>query len=187
MAKFEIAHKLTQNFEGGFANNPNDSGGMTWRGIARNYNPKWKGWIIVDSILSTKPKDINSALYGCKLINDLVDEFYEVNYWDSINLDLISSQEVANLLFDSSVNMGVGRAVKFLQQSLYPAIVIDGKIGPKTIAAANAIDSKKLYDLILKLRKAKYDEIIAKNPSQIEFKKSWYSRLVPFEKANPTV
>lgn len=181
MASFKIAHKRTERFEGGYANDPLDSGGQTWRGLARNYNPKWKGWKIVDEILALKPKDKNKALYSHKELNELVDAYYEANYWDCINLDYIASQEVANSLFDISVNMGSGRAAKFLQQSLN--VLVDGKIGPKTIGAANSMDAKVLYDKINALRAEKYNQIIANNPSQEKFRKSWFSRIKPFEKA----
>jgi lysozyme family protein len=195
MADFYKAHRLTGKFEGGYANNSNDSGAETWRGIARNFWPKLAMWKEVDKLVPNKPKkwnsvtfkEINKKLWASDAVNKGVDSFYESNFWDTVNLDNINSQEVANLLFDISVNMGTGRAAKFLQQSLYPLIEVDGKIGPKTLSAANAMNSKKLYDLILRLRKSKYDEIIACNPSQKEFKTTWYSRLVPFENANPTV
>ena len=49
------------------------------------------------------------------------------------------------------------------------------------------MDAKNLYNSILQLRKSKYNQIIAANPSQVKFKASWYSRLVPFEKSNPLV
>ncbi len=34
--------------EGGYVNDPNDSGGETYAGIARHYNPGWEGWDEVD-------------------------------------------------------------------------------------------------------------------------------------------
>ena len=34
--------------EGYYVNDPSDSGGETYCGIARNSNPKWQGWKIVD-------------------------------------------------------------------------------------------------------------------------------------------
>lgn len=189
MADFKIAHKRTEKFEGGYAFDKDDSGGETWRGIARNYNPKWKGWPIIDKLVPVKPKKwdravfaaINKKLYAHTELNQWVDSYYEANYWDCINLDLIASQEVANSLFDISVNMGSGRAAKFLQQAL--GVIVDGKIGPKTIAAANSSDSKFLYDSINELRAQKYRDIIAANPSQKKFEKAWMSRVKPFEQA----
>lgn len=34
--------------EGGYVNDPDDKGGETYKGIARKFNPDWKGWKIID-------------------------------------------------------------------------------------------------------------------------------------------
>lgn len=191
MADFKIAHKITEKFEGGYANDSKDTGGETWRGIARNYWPKLSMWLSIDGLVPVKPTKwdrevfaaINAKLWASQEVNKGVDAFYETNFWDSVGLDGINSQEVANMLFDISVNMGSGRATKFLQQSA--GVLQDGKIGPKTLSTANSIKPELLYNDILQLRKSKYDDIITANPSQIKFKSSWYSRLVPFERSNP--
>ena len=44
-------------------------------------------------------------------------DFYKSNYWDPIQLDLITSQRVAEEIFDTAVNMGVGTAVKFAYEA----------------------------------------------------------------------
>ena len=191
MAKFLISQKITGKFEGGYANDPDDKGGETWRGIARNYWGKLAMWKVIDTLIPIKPKTwnrdvftaINKKLWASDEVNKSVDTFYESNFWDTVNLDNITSQEVANLLFDISVNMGSGRAAKFLQ--LASKVDPDGKIGNVTLEKANSINSKILYNEILDLRKKKYDEIIQENPKQEKFREDWYARLVPFEKSNP--
>ena len=35
--------------EGFYNNDPDDMGGETYRGVARNYHPQWEGWAIVDA------------------------------------------------------------------------------------------------------------------------------------------
>ena len=49
MAQFEPAFEKTMKFEGGYANNPADRGGETYRGIARKIWPGWNGWPLVDA------------------------------------------------------------------------------------------------------------------------------------------
>lgn len=183
MANFDLAYKITMSNEGGYANDPQDRGGETWKGVARNFCPQWSGWILVDKIKLTKPKSLNAALSAEASLDKLVLSFYKVNYWDVIKLDQINSQQVANQLFDIGVNMGTGRAAKFLQQAILPAITVDGLVGNMTISSANAQDPKKLYNAINDLRAAKYNQIIALNPSQAKFKNSWFSRIKTFEKA----
>jgi len=51
MANFETALMSTLKREGGFVNDPADSGGMTYRGISRKSNKRWVGWPIIDAML----------------------------------------------------------------------------------------------------------------------------------------
>ncbi|MBC7912857.1 MAG: hypothetical protein H7Y07_01930, partial [Pyrinomonadaceae bacterium] len=62
MANFDLAYKITMHNEGGYANDPQDNGGETWKGVARNFCPKWAGWVIVDRIKASYPKSLNAAL-----------------------------------------------------------------------------------------------------------------------------
>ncbi|MBC8054080.1 MAG: hypothetical protein H7Y13_13525 [Sphingobacteriaceae bacterium] len=186
MADFNQAYLITMQNEGGYANDPQDRGGETWKGIARNFWPQWKGWVIVDTIKATNPPVLNKALAAQTDLNNMVLQFYKSNYWDINKLDQINSQQVANQLFDIAVNMGVGRASKFLQQAISPQITVDGVIGPKTVAGANAMEPKQLYDAINVLRTEKYNQIIAANPSQAKFKNSWFSRIKPYDSSLPS-
>ena len=43
MANFDEAFALTMKSEGGYANNPNDTGGETYKGVSRKNHPKWNG------------------------------------------------------------------------------------------------------------------------------------------------
>jgi len=187
MASFNQAYGITMRNEGGYCNNPNDRGGETWRGIARNFWPNWTGWKIVDQIKALKPANLNTALDANATLEAQVLAFYKTNFWDTEGLDGIASQQVANQLFDTAVNMGTGVASKFLQQAINSlkanAVVVDGQVGPKTVAAANALDSLALYNAVCALRKTRYEQIIANNPSQSIFEKSWFSRIKPYDQA----
>lgn len=114
MADFEIAYKRTLKFEGGYVNNPNDSGGETYKGISRKNNPKWAGWAIVDSYKnkSNFPKNLNSDTK----LQQLVKECYRDNYWKPVWGDKIKNQAVADDVYDTAVNMGVGTSIKLLQR-----------------------------------------------------------------------
>ena len=184
MALFNLAYKITMKNEGGYANNPNDRGGETWRGIARNFWSTWSGWKIIDAIKAQHPASLNAALGANTVLETQVLAFYKQNFWDTEALDSIQDQQLANQLFDTAVNMGTGIASKFLQQGinvLNPnSVVVDGKIGVRTIAAANSLSPEKLYDAICTLRKQRYLNIIAANPSQSVFKNSWFSRITPY-------
>ena len=108
MADFNKAFDKTSMHEGGYVYDPDDAGGETYRGISRKYNPQWIGWETIDK---TRPNIPNNEL------DPLVRQFYKVGYWDINKLDNFP-QSVANEMFDTGVNMGTGRAAKFLQKSL---------------------------------------------------------------------
>lgn len=184
MADFKEAYRITMQNEGGYANDPLDRGGETWRGITRTFWPQWRGWAIVDKIKLANPDNLNQALANDIELDAQILQFYKRNYWDVIKLDSIKSQQVANQLFDIAVNMGVGRASKFLQSAIVPAVLVDSIIGPVTLTGANEMEPKVLYDAINNLRAQKYNQIIAANPSQARFRKSWFSRIKPFDSSS---
>ncbi len=187
MAQFNQAFEITMGNEGGYSNNPNDHGGETWKGIARNFWPSWAGWNIVDEIKAQKPTNLNSALSGSTELQSLVLAFYKQNFWDTESLDSLNNQQTANQLFDAAVNMGTAVAARFLQEavnSINPnTLVVDAQVGPKTIAAANLQNPEALYNAVCTLRKQRYQQIIAANPSQAVFENSWFNRIKPYADA----
>jgi len=116
MADFHIAHKKTARNEGGYANDPADRGGETWKGIARKFHPNWPGWKIIDEYKIYK--DFKSRLARDEHLDKLLLEFYRVEFWNRIRGDEIRHQIVANSLYDSAVNMGVSQAIKLAQRAL---------------------------------------------------------------------
>lgn len=114
MADFLAAYKRTENFEGDniYTKTPGDSGGETWSGISRVFNPKWLGWKILDTILNKK----NNQVINNPELEELKLDFYRSNYWNPIWGDKISKQEVANDLYDTAVNMGVGTSIKLSER-----------------------------------------------------------------------
>lgn len=184
MANFINAFMITMNNEGGYANNPNDIGGETYAGIVRRFWPNWPGWTIIEPIVSQNPPNLDEALKTAPGLQAMVEAFYQENYWNTLSLTLLNCQQLANQLFDAGVNMGIKEAGLFLQQAICAispgAIAIDDLVGPDTITAANQQDDEALYNQVIAMRKQRYEEIIAANPSQAEFQNSWFSRLTPF-------
>ena len=190
MANFKIAYDITMGHEGGYANDPNDNGGETYKGVARKFHPNWPGWVAIDKIKSTlgKSTDIINKHAGLDAgLQFAIQSFYKTQFWDIINLDKITNQNIANELFDIGVNMGPGVAAKFLQESLnlcnngsklYPNLVVDGTVGPKTISCLN---NHLKPNLVLKtlnlLQGEKYLKIVRNNEVQERFWNSWLSRV----------
>ncbi len=186
MAKFNIAFDSTMGHEGGYANNPNDRGGETYKGIARKYWPKWGGWVILDKITPHTTANINKVAGSNVALQQAIRGFYQSNFWDNIKLTDISDQQLANNVFDFGVNGGTGRAARFLQMAANKAstcedVVVDGAIGLKTTGLVNSLNAKAVYEAYNVLKKAHYDSEIENNPSQAQFKNSWYSRIKPYK------
>jgi len=179
MADFDIAFNATMGHEGGYVNDPDDAGGETYRGIARRYNPQWEGWNIIDD---TKPNIPDDKL------DRHVRNFYEVMYWDVNRLDDFP-QVIANEMFDTAVNMGVTRAAKFLQSALnylnrngklFSELVVDGKVGNRTINALEKItknDLHILWKIMNVLQGMHYLNYMKKSPIQEKYARGWFKRV----------
>jgi len=179
MANFDEAFNITMGNEGIYSNDPNDAGGETYRGIARRYNPQWKGWKIIDD---TKP-DID--FYR---MDSIVRRFYETRYWD-VNLLDEFPQSIANEMFDTGVNMGIGRAAKFLQESLnylnrdetlFTDLVVDGVIGSATLHALSKMDKsdKKIILIMLNVCQGRhYMNYMKKSSTQEKYARGWFKRV----------
>lgn len=118
--------------EGGYSNHPRDPGGETMWGItaavARAHGYKGQ--------MRALPQTVARAIY-------------RKDYWDAVQADKLPAA-VRYPLFDAAVNSGVKQASKWLQAAL--GVSQDGVIGPKTIAAAQAIDGAALASAMLGAR-----------------------------------
>lgn len=121
------------------ANNANDKGKMTYKGISRRWWPNWEGWAVVDYALEIGSGDIkqaNDILKQDAWLDGKVVEFYKKNYWDKVHGDDMPSILAFNVC-DYAVNSGPIDAIKCLQKCL--GVGADGKIGPKTMGAIDCI------------------------------------------------
>jgi lysozyme family protein len=179
MANFSDAYALTMKFEGGYSNNHADRGGETYKGISRNNNPHWAGWAVIDQIKNTHPANLNKTLEADATLTQQIIEFYKINYWNVNQTGLINDQQIADQVFDTAVNSGTGTAAKFLQEAA--GVTVDRNVGVNTLNAVNNANAEELYNKFIGYRKQYYLAIIAKDPSQAQFKESWLSRLLPYK------
>ena len=188
MANFNMSYLKTMGHEGYYADDPVDVGGPTWKGIARNYHPTWEGWKIIDEA-KTQP-NFPAALKTNIGLERLVRTFYKANFWDVWLGDGYTSQALADELFDTGVNMGISRAVNFLQEGLnllnrnqliYKDIVVDGKFGNATKTTLDIFMKTNQIDFLIKimnvLQGMHYIDYMRKSPTQEKFCRSWFSRV----------
>lgn len=184
MTRFDIALDRTLKHEGGFVNDPKDPGGMTYCGISRKAWPNWAGWDKIDEELAdgVTPRPLTHA----HLLGGLVSDFYRVNFWTPLHGDEIASQEIAEYLFDFSVNSGISDAVKALQLSIPMCspyhTAPDGIMGKNTLKLLDDLcNAKWELELLLAMRTcrlAHYLETIADNPKLARFARGWARRAL---------
>jgi lysozyme family protein len=189
MAIFEIALSKTLKHEGLYSNDKNDFGGETFRGISRRYHPMWEGWKIIDKL--TSHTQLSGRLKKHADLNMAVSKFYQEHFWHPLCAEQINSQKIANEIFDTAVNLGVTRAVIFLQRALnllnnngkrWGNIITDGKIGIKTLHKIAICSHKKDYiNDLLKimniLQGAYYIKRMQLNETQEKFARGWLNRV----------
>lgn len=137
-SNFEACFKELLKHEGGFVNHPKDPGGITNLGVTKKTWDEWTG------------KD-NSIDDMKALTPDVVKPLYENRYWDACKCDDLASG-VDYVVFDTAVNSGKVRAIKFLQSVV--GAVPDGAIGPVTIASANELGARLVVERFCDKREA---------------------------------
>ncbi len=192
MADFNTAYRLTkEDNEGGYDNNPNDTGGETIDGVSRNNFPNWAGWPTVDAE-KAKGGDFYARLRINNEFQALIKAWYKAEFWDKMKLDDMKYQALANELFDTGVNMNWPRAAEFLQISLnafnrqgkdYKDIVEDGDIGRNTLIALEAYMEKRndlptLLKALNCLQGAKYIDLSRGRQANEEFAYGWVKNRI---------
>jgi lysozyme family protein len=192
---FNDAYNITHGHEGGYHGgagvNRSDRGGETFKGIARRKWPLWPGWDKIEK-LKRLPGFPETALSDKALDAD-VRSFYRANFWDPIKLSEIDDRAIALELYDTGVNQGAGTAARYLQEALNllnrvtkdgpeygPDLVVDGGVGPATLARFRKIslkDRKKLFNLLNILQGSFYIDLAKKDISQRDFIRGWLTRV----------
>lgn len=178
--RFDEAFDKVVGIEGRYSNNPNDSGGETMYGItiavahANGYTGEMRDM----------PLSVARAIYKSM-------------YWDLLHLDDICliSGPVADELFDTAVNCGVGNAAKFFQRSLsslnrqgkdYPDVKIDGAVGPMSVQAFSSFmkiretqgGERVILRCLNALQGAYYIELTERRPKDEDFLFGWIKNRI---------
>lgn len=181
---FEEALKRVAAIEGGYSDNSLDRGGVTNFGVTERL-ARALGY---DGEMRDMPRVF-------------AEHVYRQVFWDALRLeevDRLHSSVVAEELFESAVNLGVRRAGLFLQRvlnafnhgsKLYADVVLDGEIGPITMAALQAFHKKRgaegmrvLLAALNALQGEHYILLAESDPTQEEFVYGWVRQRVAFSK-----
>ena len=159
---FDKSLALILKHEGLYVDHPQDPGGATMKGITLATFTEFKGRAMSKEEL--------------RAISDAdVRAIYKSRYWDAVRADELKPG-VDLLAFDMAVNKGVGRAAKLMQRGA--GVTEDGALGPKSMAAINALDAR---DIIAKVSEARRDfyKSLKTFPT---FGKGWLRRVDETEK-----
>jgi lysozyme family protein len=199
MADFNYAYENTMTAEGGYSNVATDRGGETYMGISRKNFPDWPGWSIIDRYKGqVHQKSFNDMLADNVELQKMVRAFYNEHFWPS-QLERLD-QDIANEIFDTGVNQGLGTSIKYFQQALnalnrnqkdYPNLPVDGGIGPLSLSSYDSLMAtakypgrsyNKVVKALLKLmnyyQMKRYLDMIEKDENQEVFLFGWTERVI---------
>lgn len=157
--------------EGGYFNHPADKGGPTKYGVTLATLSKARG-------KQATIKDVRA------LCIEEAKAIYRESYYRAPGIHKLP-RLIQEQVFDISVNSGPDRAVRMLQEALNvlgSRLVVDGKIGRKTIGAAQLHPSAYINNVLAHLRLAFFEGLVRRSPSQRAFLKGWTARANSFRK-----
>jgi lysozyme family protein len=128
--------------EGGFSNNPNDPGGATNMGVTLGllqklgYDTNGDGHVNISDVVNLTRQDVEKII--------------RLEIWNAVKGDVLPLG-VDLAVFDGAAMSGPAQAAKWLQRAVsYSSteIIVDGIIGPKTLAAVAKADAIYLVNSI---------------------------------------
>ena len=141
MTHFENCMNLLLVHEGGYVNDPLDSGGRTNLGVTQAVYEQFLGRQVTEDEMKS-------------LTRDDVAPVYKKNYWDRSGCDYLPNA-IAWMVFDWAVNGGPGRPAKAIQR--IAGCKPDGAIGPMTIKAVMGLDKAAVVEKMFEARQKFYD------------------------------
>jgi lysozyme family protein len=174
MASLDIFFPHLLRFEGGFVNDPDDPGGATNKGITLATLGRYANTLgIAPTIANLQALSDEQAL-----------RIYRTGYWDPLHADDIADQALAEIIFDFHVNAGAA-AVRLLQSALNgigtkSPLVVDGAMGPATVAALLSADALLLYRAYKQGRIDYYRDLVRRRPALAKFLNGWVRRVNSF-------
>jgi type VI secretion system secreted protein VgrG len=164
--KFNKCIDIILRNEGGLVDDPDDTGGITNYGISyrflshSDWQPSHGGLVTADDIRNLTKGE------AC--------EIYFKYFWKPLQLEQLKNDSLALQVFDMAVNCGNVPAIRLLQKLV--GVKVDGKIGPKTIEAANTF-TDDLAGIFRKARHTWYSNLVIEKPQFKKFLAGWLNRV----------
>ena len=133
---FHAALEHVLRFEGGYSDHADDPGGKTYKGITIGLLRQWRNAPVTEAELrAITPEEVY--------------QIYHQLFWKAIRGDELRP-DLASQMFDAAVNSGPKNSVLALQRAInglkigIGKLMEDGRLGGKTITAANAVKPELL-------------------------------------------
>jgi lysozyme family protein len=134
--RFQVCLPLILQYEGGWADDPQDPGGATMKGVTLAVYEQFKGRMATkDELLHISDADLQAI--------------YRKGYWDALRCDDLPPG-VDLVAFDAAVNSGPKKSAKWLQRAAM--VADDGVIGPITLKAVRARAASQVINAALDSR-----------------------------------
>lgn len=153
-------------WEGGWANDPDDLGGATNKGVTFNTYKLYR-----------RQRGLSEPSIGDlrRMTDEEFTDILKSMYWNHCKADFIESQGVANAIVDWAWNSGTVTAVKEVQKIL--GVKADGIIGNITLSAINSHSPLPLFGKIHAARIAYIERICNARPANRKFYRGWLNRI----------
>ena len=180
MANLETSLKKVLGWEGGFANDPDDSGGPTMKGVTIATYKEY---------CRRKGRPVPTVNDLKKITNAEILDLANLLYWSKIQGDKIANQSIANLCFDCVWGSGT-KYIKVIQKVL--GVQADGIFGPVSLKTLNEWNPQhQIFEMLWNRRKT----YLSSCSGAWKYLKGWMRRLnsytfveepIPFEDKDPS-
>lgn len=176
MANPYISIPKTLSAEGGFNRDLGDGAGMTYRGLTEVYDADWGGWEYLREWIQKNGYPKEETIFPELEASAIA--YYRSHYWPLVQGDQLTSQEMADFVFDFTVNSGKARKQiniainKALGNKVVPE---ENTLGSDSVAYLNQYPAK-IYPYIVEQRKTYLQSL----SSWESFGKGWLNRIASF-------
>lgn len=164
MANFDTYAPKLKRWEGGFANDKDDTGGATNCGVTLSTFQVYYGEDKTEADLrAMTPEQWRRIMKG--------------GFWDRCLADMIHNQSVAESIVDWCINSGPA-IIKKVQGIV--GVKADGLFGPKTLRAVNEYDARKLHYRLKAARLSWIMDVVERRSAAVKFFDGWVNRVASF-------
>lgn len=165
MADYTKLVPIIKKWEGGFVNDPDDSGGATNKGVTLATFRSFYG--------SSKTINDLKAMTDAQWLHIFLN-----GYWNKCQASSINNQAIANIFVDWAWASGPVTAIKKVQGLV--GTDVDGIVGFKTLAAINGANQEQLFNKIKAARIKFVEDLVKSRPKDKKFLSGWKNRINSF-------